>query len=204
MNNLILNNNYFIKIAQNFRLKSKELKNYEIKNTLLSIKYLNDRCLFAREFLSPQSTIMEQIIRYDLHINKPINEVSGDGEKNGLNYEIKFSGHDKNSKFNFVQIRPTHNIDYYIFLCFNLFEGEKGKAYTIKIDSNSLYDLIVDYGGYAHGTSKEYGEITKYNIREKKCEYAIRPNPNANKSNKSYKLWEKLLKYEVEYNENNF
>ena len=52
--------------------------------------------------------------------------------------------HAKNSKLNFVQIRPDHNVDYYIFIAYNMYENENiGKGHIFKIPSNNLYELIV-------------------------------------------------------------
>ena len=119
------------------------------------------------------------------------------------NYEIKFSGHDKNCKFNWVQFRPDHNIDYYILIGYNLFEGTVGKAYNFKIPAEDLYQLIIDYGGYAHGTNRELGRITKDNLKGRNCEYALRINPN-NLGNKSKELWEKLQTYITPYHKDNY
>lgn len=100
----------------------------------------------------------------------------------------------------FVQIRPDHNIDYYILISYNLYDTSSkiGKAFVFKIPSNSLYELIVKYGGYAHGTCKQLGKITIHNIKGRNCEYALRCDPNKKKG-KNYDIWKELLKYEVDY-----
>ena len=179
-----------------------------IQKRIMESKTLLEKCILAREYLTPQSTIMENIIKQDLKINNKIDELSGDGNKNGINYEIKFTAHDKYSKFNFVQIRPDHNIDYYIFVCYNLYEDELGKEYILKIPSNIIYDLIINYGAYAHGTKCKLGPITKETLFGNNYEYCLRASPNINDKrniiNKSNILWNKLLQYQVEYNENYF
>ena len=157
----------------------------------------------ARNYLTPQSTDLEILCKKDLNIGAPRNETSGDGHKNDKNYEIKISIHANESKINFVQIRPDHNIDYYIFIAYNMYVGEFGKAHIFKIPSNIVYDLIVRYGGYAHGTCSVLGQITIDNIKGRNCEYALRCNPNAKKG-KSFELWNEFIKYEVEYNPDNF
>jgi hypothetical protein len=162
------------------------------------------KCVIARENLTPQSTDFETICRSDLGIEKPLNETSGDGYKNDINYEIKASLHANNSKINFVQIRPDHDIHYYIFIAYNMYEDEDtGKGHIFKIPSNNVYELIVRYGGYAHGTNKELGEITFDNMKGRNCEYALRCDPNAKKG-KSFELWNELLKHEVDYHPDNF
>lgn len=175
----------------------------EINNEIL----LTNKCVRARYGLAPQSTDMETIYKKDLQIGKPKNNTSGDGCKNNINYEIKSSLHAKKSALNFVQIRPDHDIDFYIFVAFNLHEsGDEegtGKAYIFKIPSDTVYKLVVQYGGYAHGTNSKLGKITYDNMKGKSCEYALRCNPNMTKG-KSFKLWQELLKFEVTYDASNF
>ena len=161
-------------------MKNKE-KNKDKTQIITQIKkhsLLTDKCILAREFLSPQSNDMEKIIKEDLCIGEPLNKISGDGHKNGVNYEIKYSGHCKQSIFNFVQIRPDHDIDYYILIGYNMYDNDnvKGKAYTFKISSKNMYDLVMAYGGYAHGTCTTLGKITNENLKGRNCEYVVRCN----------------------------
>lgn len=163
-------------------------------------KTLVDKCIYIRRYVSPKSTDIEKIIMNDLHLDKPKNKLCGDGSKNGINYEIKFTGHAKGSKFNFVQLRPDHNIDFYIFVCYNMYHNRgKGKAYILKIPSDHMNKLIVKYGSYAHGSIKKLGKITLENLKNKNHEYAIRCNPNANHNTKQYKIWLILLSYKTKY-----
>ena len=67
---------------------------------------------------------------------------------------------------NFVQLRPDHIIDYYLFVGYNLFEDTYGKVYTFLIPSNDIHELIINYGSYSHGTVFKLGNITKDNILE--------------------------------------
>ena len=113
--------------------------------------------------------------RYDFAKNKA-SDCNGDLRKNDMNVEIKVSlGGKKHSKFNYVQIRPSHNISYYILSAYHLTESnlhDKGHLYIYKIDKESMIDVLTKYGTYAHGTKKQYGNIdinTIYNH-----EYAIR------------------------------
>jgi hypothetical protein len=177
----------------------------EILDTIQKEKDLTNKCILYRKFLSPQSTHIERIIRNDLFIEKPINETSGDGTKNGLNYEIKYSGHAQKSRLNFVQIRPDHNIDFYILIGYNMyFNDNLGKAFVFKIPSAAMYDLVVKHGGYSHGTLKHLGRINKKNLKGRNLEYSIRCNPNAKRGTKDYKLFHKLLQFETEYISENF
>lgn len=168
---------------------------------------LREKCLIYRKYTSPQSTAAEELIRDDLKIDKPLDNTSGDGIKNNIKYEIKVSIHDKKCNVNLRQIRPHHTIDYYIIVTFNLFEGEKGEAYILKIPANEMYKLIAKYsGGYTHGTVTNNGTVTLESILNKNnlFEYSLSPMPNANKGTKAYKLWQELLKYKVEYKEEQF
>lgn len=165
-----------------------------------------EKCVILRKYTSPQSTEAEKLIRGDLKIGKPVDNTSGDGMKNGLNYEIKVSVHDKKCNFNIRQIRPHHNIHYYILVVFNLFEGEYGKAYILKVPSKKLYELVASYGGYTHGTVDDNGDINLESILDKSnfFEYSLTPMPNNNDGTKNKQLWLELLPFEVEYKPENF
>ena len=187
------------------RRQRSKLDNVFIIQRIENSKNLLEKCILAREYTKPQSTIMEKIVKKNLEIQDSENELSGDGIKKGVKYEIKFSIHDVNSKFNFLQIRPDHDIDFYIFIVYNLYADDNlGKSYILKIPSNIIYKLIVMFGSYAHGTYKNLGKITFKNIKGRNCEFALRPNPNSKKSSKCFKLWKTFLKYEVKYDKNNF
>ena len=189
-------------------VKQMKLRDLKDKNHILeqiqNEKTLTGKCILTRKYLTPQSTDLESICKKDLGIGNALNSTSGDGHKNGINYEIKSSIHANQSKINFVQIRPDHNIDNYIFIAYNMYENEAlGNAHIFKIPSHIVYNLIVRFGGYAHGTRDALGEITLDNIRGRNCEYALRCNPNAKKG-KCYNLWNEFMKYEVEYDPDNF
>ena len=103
------------------------------------------------------------------------------GESGG-SVEIKASlGGASHAKFNYVQIRPGHCVDEYVFTAFHLTaencRGE-GELYVFKIGKKALMDVVALYGGYAHGTIKKLGPITSESIREPSNtkEYALRPS----------------------------
>lgn len=191
-------------LLKNMKLKDNKLDNKMLEKIKLETS-LERKCILYREYCTPQSTSMESIILQDLQIGVPIDTSSGDGCKNKINYEIKYSGHARMFKLNFVQIRPDHNIDYYILIGYNMYYDDiLGKCFVFKIPATILYQLIVEYGGYAHGTQSKLGKITIDNLKGRNCEYALRCNPNARKKTKQHKLWCFLLKYETEYNHINF
>ena len=165
-----------------------------------------EKCVLFRKYTSPQSTDSEKLIRHDFSIGNPVDTVSGDGMKNGVNYEIKVSIHDTKCKTNIRQIRPHHNVDFYIIMAFNVFGGDRGEAHVFKVPSAKIYDLVLEYGGYTHGTVKRNGVITSESIRDKSTdfEYSLSANPNADSSTKSNKLWIELMKYSVPYKKEEF
>jgi len=192
-------------IVKNMRIKDDRGNIEEIKSKINRYNNLTQKCVYVRELLSPQSTTFQHIVMNDLGINKPINNTSGDGCKNNINYEIKTSIHAKDSNQNFVQIRPDHDIHFYILISYNLYDKTSpyGKAFILKIPSSNLYDLVIKYGGYAHGTCKKLGNITNGNIKGRNCEYSLRCSPNTTKG-KNFVVWNELLKYEVDYIKENF
>ena len=107
-------------IVSDMRAADSKNKEYLLEK-IKKQKTLTGKCIMARKYLSPQSTDLEKICKIDLKIDDPINETSGDGHKNGNNYEIKRSIHAVESKLNYVQIRPDHNVDYYIFIAYNMY-----------------------------------------------------------------------------------
>jgi hypothetical protein len=158
------------------------------------------KCILCKKYLTANvwSIVLEDYIRHFLNIGKTINRVSGDGviKANDCNFhiEIKVSLGDSTGKFNFVQLRPDHDIHYYIFLAYNVFDGEFGKVYWFLCRPKDLYELLPEFGGYAHGTTIKLGKIQNSNIAGRNCEYALRPNPRANTGTKSRELWNIFLK----------
>jgi hypothetical protein len=161
----------------------------------------------CKKFISSNEygPLFEKFIKDKLKISKAVDKSSGDGCKNDRNIEIKVSLGDKHGQLNMVQIRPSHNIHYYLFMGYNLLDGELGKVHTLLIPSKKLYALLPKYGSYAHGTIKSNGKITKKSLKNKNnYEYALRPNPIKDNRYKSKKLWKTLLNYSVEFEEKMF
>jgi len=123
-------------------------------------------------------------------------DCTGDCSKDGKNSEIKVSlGGGKHLKFNYVQIRPNHDCDFYILTAFSLTDEnveEEGELYIFRVPKEEVKKLVVAYGGYAHGTNKEHGAITisKMENENNNCEYALRPVINS-------ECWEQLMQYRI-------
>ena len=193
-------------LVKEMRETEKPLSQTQIIDIINKASTFTEKCILTKKYLTPQSTTMEQIIKKDLEMNDKKNQTSGDATKEGTNYEIKYSGHAKESKWNFVQIRPDHDVQMYLLLGYNMYDEcdeNLGKGYVFKVPAETMYDLIIKYGGYAHGTVDKLGKITKENLKGRNCEYALRCDPNSKKG-KSKKIFDELLKYEVTYSPSNF
>tara|TARA_B100001250_G_scaffold8031_1_gene6784 strand:+ start:446 stop:1204 length:759 start_codon:yes stop_codon:yes gene_type:complete len=131
----------------------------QLKNTLSKCNSLYEKCMVWRNFIKSQSALLvETEINKDLGIlkKKKKENKSGDGSKNGKNFEIKVSlwgkwENNSTGDSSFLQIRPSHNIDYYIFIGFE----DLNSVYCIKIPAKELYGIVAKYGGLAHGTKED-------------------------------------------------
>lgn len=141
------------------------------------------KCIYCKKYLSATqwSPLLEDYIKTKFSLKKPVNNTSGDGcSKNNKNIEIKVSLGDTKGNFNFVQIRPDHDVNFYILMCFNVYEDELGKIYWFLCPADKLYNLLPKYGRYAHGTTEKFGKITLDNLFGHNYEYALRPQPAKN------------------------
>lgn len=140
--------------------------------------------------------LLEKYIRTKFNYSKNKAEnCTGDCSKDGKNSEVKVSlGGTTHSKFNFVQIRPSHDCDSYIMTAYHLCNENvenEGELYVFKVPKEQMKCLVVSHGGYAHGTIKEHGKITIQSINEKdNKEYALRPTINDN-------CWKDLLPFRI-------
>ena len=120
----------------------------------------------------------------------------GDLEYNHINLEIKVStGGKDNNKFNYVQLRMNHSCDY-IFTAYYLHESNidvLGELFIFRLNKKNIKNMILKFGGYAHGTVLKLGPITPEDLdlvtNEK--EYAIRPKYGD-------KCWHDLLTFRID------
>ena len=68
-----------------------------------------------------------------------------------------------------------------------------GELFIFKINKDDIKPLILQYGGYAHGTIGELGEITMddLNLANNPKEYALRPKY-------CDKCWNELLNFRID------
>jgi hypothetical protein len=186
-------------VIHNFEQLVLEMKNDKKYFKDLCKKETNilKKCILCKRYLNSQasSPILESYIKTKFNITKPLNAISGDGiSPKQKNIEIKVSLGSSDGQLNFVQLRPHHVIDYYLFLCYNLYEETIGKIYWFLVPSKELYELLPEYGGYAHNSLEENGKITINNIYgDNKYEYALRTNPTKENKQKSKRLWNILI-----------
>lgn len=156
------------------------------------------KCLLCKSFLSPSQwgPLLEKHIKDILKVSKAKDSMSGDGcSRKKKNVEIKVSlGTSTMGQFNFVHLRPEHNLHYYIMLAYDVYHGKHGKVYWFLCPAKEIYKLIPQYGGYAHGTVAKLGKITKSNLKGKNKEYALRPHLYAQKGSKPRMLWDLMIK----------
>ena len=141
--------------------------------------------------------LVEKYIREKNNFAKnTASECNGDCSKDNKNAEVKASlGGAKHNKFNWVQLRVSHNIDYYILTAYHLMNTNVetgGELYVFNVPKDAMITLIANHGGYAHGTLSEHGAITLADLKDgsNKKEYALRPSYGD-------KCWLDILKFRV-------
>jgi hypothetical protein len=181
----------------------KELKNIlkkskiNHKTEIMKQESLKDAHIYCKinelsgQFSGP---LLETYIKnkYKMTKNKA-SSCSGDLQCNKEDFEIKVStGGKEHNIFNYVQLRINHNCEYILtaYYISNLNIKNLGDLFIFKLNKDK--ELILKYGGYAHGTIKKLGEITKEDLdnNENNKEYAIRPKYNS-------ECWKKLLNYRI-------
>lgn len=165
---------------------------------LTTLQEANVYCVIHGLSAQKYGPILEKFIRIKFNYNKnKAEDCIGDCNKNGKNTEIKVSlGGENHMKFNYVQIRPNHDCDTYLFTAYHLSQDNcksEGELYIFKISKSDIKNLIVSHGGYAHGTIKEHGKITIESLENDKIikEYALRPTINDN-------CWKALMSFRIQ------
>jgi hypothetical protein len=123
-------------------------------------------------------------------------DCNGDACKASENYEIKASlGGSQHRKFNYVQIRFAQDVQFYLLTAYyldadNVDSG--GDLYIFKLSKDVMKLIVLQCGGYAHGTKKEHGPITQEDLNNARNmkEYAIRPTFGDT-------CWKLLLPYRI-------
>jgi hypothetical protein len=164
---------------------------------LPSLKEANIYCVIHGVSSHQYGPLLEKYIRTKFnYIKNKAEDCTGDCSKDGKNSEVKVSlGGATHSKFNFVQIRPSHDCDAYILTAYHLSSENveaEGELYVFKIPKEDIKKIVVSYGGYAHGTIKKHGLITIESLNDENNikEYAIRPTINS-------ECWKALMLHRI-------
>jgi len=154
-------------------------------------------CVINNVSAQKYGPLIEKYIRIkNKFMKNAASECNGDCSKNDKNAEVKASlGGAKHNKFNWVQLRVSHVIDYYILTAYHLtVENVEagGELYVFLVPKEDMLALIEKHGGYAHGTNNEHGAITIADLKNEKNkkEYALR-------SSYGDKCWMDIIKFRV-------
>ena len=168
--------------------------------TIMKLPTLKDAHIYCKyNNLSGQFTgpVLEKYIKVKYNMTKNnASSCNGDLKCNEINVEIKASnGGKENNKFNFVQLRMNHNCEYILtayYLDYTNLDN-LGELYIFKLNKENIKPFIVKYGGYAHGTIGELGEITMEDLNDTNNpkEYALRPKYGD-------KCWIELLNFRMD------
>jgi len=165
-----------------------------------TLKDAHTYCVVHNVSSQQYGPILEKYIRTKFnYVKNKAKDCTGDCSKNGKNSEVKVSiGGSNHKKFNFVQIRPSHDCETYILTAYHLSEEnveKEGTLYIFKVPKKHIKEIIVSHGGYAHGTIKEHGTITMESLNNDSIvkEYALRPTIND-------KCWKELMLFHINEN----
>jgi hypothetical protein len=174
-----------------------KVKHEEEIMKLTTLKDAHIYCVLYDVSAQQYGPLLESFIRTKFKFEKnKAEDCTGDCSKDGRNSEVKVSlGGATHTKFNFVQIRPSHDCESYILTAYHLSEenvDSEGELYIFNIPKKDIKTIILSYGGYAHGTIKEHGAITVESLNDEKStkEYALRPKINDN-------CWKALLPFRI-------
>jgi hypothetical protein len=177
-----------------------KIKHEEQIINLPTLKEAHIYCVINGISAQQYGPLLEKFIRIKFnYIKNKAEDCTGDCSKDGKNSEVKVSlGGNNHIKFNFVQIRPSHDCDIYILTAFHLTQENvetEGELFVFKVSKEDIKKIIISHGGYAHGTIKEHGAITIESLNDKKNtkEYALRPTIND-------ECWKALLLHRVNEN----
>ena len=197
MKNMFMDNDIKLKLKQ--ILDNPNMNSIHCENImkLSSLKYAHIYCKYNN--LSGQLTgsILEKYIKHKYHMTK--NDASaciGDLNCNNINIEIKVSNGGKlNNKFNFVQLRMNHNCEYLLSVYYIHYDNldNLGELFIFRMNKDDMKTFILKYGGYSHGTIKEYGKIKKEDLDDvnNTKEYSLRPKYGD-------KCWNELLQFRID------
>lgn len=146
---------------------------------LATLKEAHAYCVIHSVSAQQYGPLLERFIRTKFnYIKNKAEDCTGDCSKDGKNSEVKVSlGGATHTKFNFVQIRPSHDCETYILTAYNLSSKNvesEGELYIFKVPKEDIKKIVVSFGGYAHGTIKKHGKITIESLNDEKTQKNMR------------------------------
>lgn len=174
--------------------KYEEKKNYTKKLLLgdkvkLFNKDLYDLIYFFKSFCTGQEygVLLEEYSMYKIGLDcEKVSSTEGKGDFKLDEKYIETKGtiigeYGKKPKFNFVQIRLHQDIDFYLFIAYDIRE-EKVKEYLYLLTKKEMEIEVKIKGHLAHGLKRDKKD-------KDDNEYAIRFSPE--ESNEDFKRWNK-------------
>jgi len=167
--------------------------------TIMQLPTLKDAHIYCKyNNMSGQFTgpVLEKYIKIKYNMTKNnASSCNGDLQCNETNIEIKASnGGKENNRFNYVQLRMNHQCEYILTAYYIGYENldSLGELFIFQLKKEDIKPLIMKYGGYAHGTIGELGEITIEDLNDtnNQKEYALRPKYGD-------KCWNELLQFRI-------
>lgn len=179
---------------QAIREKRKNKKNINPEDYTSLKDYAID-CLYYGVSAQAYGPGAEAVVKNICGFKKETKDDRGDYiyKNKAIEYKVTFANQD--GGINFVQLRPSYKIDYYILSYYDPKEAGPDILEHFVCRSSDLYLLLPEFGGYAHGTITENGRITSENIIKNikhGCEYALRPNTKGLDTQKGGRLLKKL------------
>ena len=161
-----------------------------IVDDILNAETFREAAIISKMFL-PSQSYGEILVKWlSKHYNfTKLNASEKKGDQRVFekyNTEIKSSLCDDGKHCNYVQLRLTHEISFYLLPTYD-FVGDE--VYYFLLNKEEMIEMVKKYGGYAHGTKGEKGLIED-NIFNPDIEFAIRPTIGKD-------CWNDLLKYRI-------
>ena len=164
----------------------------KLKSEVINEQSTRSAFIVSKAELSSQQygAALEAHIKTKFGWNGQSDNKSGDSTTpSGKRIEIKCSIEDAKGGFNYVQIRPSHTVDYYLLANYSISTDE---VIFLLCPKKEFVDLVVSTGQLAHGTNDASFEYK---------EYAYRPKMHSRVGTKGRQQWDDLQQWKVSEDE---
>ena len=190
---MIINQDYNLAFeAANVNNLLKELQHgvdkTKLKNDVINTTSTRSAFIVSKAKLSSQQygAALESHIKTKFQWSGQTDNKSGDSTTpKGNRIEIKCSIEDAKGGFNYVQIRPSHTVEFYLLANYSISTDE---VIFLLCPKKEFVDLVVSNGQLAHGTNDASFEYK---------EYAYRPKMHGRIGTKGRQQWENLQQWKV-------